>query len=139
MTKAEKNLILSLRQQKYSFSAIAEQTGMSVGTIKSFLSRAGGPRKKAINPEPAQITDPAKCKNCGLPLPQADHRKQKSFCSDRCRLLWWNTHRDLSKRSSASFLVCPVCGRSFYTYYGQYCSRACAGKARTQKAGVAHG
>ena len=42
MTQAEKDVVLSLRQQQYSFSAIAETTGLPLGTIKSFLSRVSG-------------------------------------------------------------------------------------------------
>ena len=38
MTQAEKDVVLSLRQQHYSFSAIAQTTGLPLGTIKSFLS-----------------------------------------------------------------------------------------------------
>jgi hypothetical protein len=32
-----------------------------------------------------------------------------------------------------------VCGRTFYTYQGRYCSRACYGQARARKAGVVRG
>jgi DNA-directed RNA polymerase specialized sigma24 family protein len=42
MTQAEKDVVLSLRQQQYSFSAIAETIGLPLGTIKSFLSRVSG-------------------------------------------------------------------------------------------------
>ena len=42
MTRAEKDVVLSLRQQQYSFSAIAETIGLPLGTIKSFLSRVSG-------------------------------------------------------------------------------------------------
>ena len=41
MTQAEKEAILSLRQQQYSFSAIAETTGVPLGTIKSLLYADG--------------------------------------------------------------------------------------------------
>ena len=33
MTQAEKEAVLSLRQQHYSFSAIAETTGLPLGTM----------------------------------------------------------------------------------------------------------
>ena len=42
MTQAEKDVVLSLRQQQYSFSAIAETTGLPLGTIKSYMSRVSG-------------------------------------------------------------------------------------------------
>ena len=49
MTQAEKEAVLSLRQQHYSFSTIAEKTELPLGTIKSFLSRVG---EKKVAPSP---------------------------------------------------------------------------------------
>lgn len=48
MTQAEKAEVLSLRQQQYSFSAIAETTGLPLGTIKSFLSRTSGKKEAPV-------------------------------------------------------------------------------------------
>ena len=48
MTQEEKETVLSLRQQQYSFSAIAETTGLPLGTIKSFLSRTSGKKEVPI-------------------------------------------------------------------------------------------
>lgn len=66
MTQEEKDAILSLRQQQYSFSAIAETTGLSLDTIKSFLSRVSG-KKEATAPVPIpDITvDHTRCRQCG--------------------------------------------------------------------------
>ena len=58
MTQAEKEAILSLRQQQYSFSAIAETTGLPLGTIKSFLSRVSG---KKETPDPAPRVTVSQC------------------------------------------------------------------------------
>ena len=78
-----------------------------------------------------------RCKQCDAPLEQTGNGKAKSFCNDRCRSLYWNEHRDLSRRASAHKQTCEICGRAFFTYHGRYCSRACYGLARSQKAGVA--
>ena len=138
MTQAEKAAVLSLRQQQYSFSAIAETTGLPMGTIKSFLSRAS--RKKEDPVVAPRITmDQTHCRQCGAPLDQTQHSKIKTFCSDRCRTAYWNEHRDLSRRASAHQQTCEECGRTFYTYQGRYCSRACYGQARSRKAGVVRG
>ena len=138
MTQAEKEAILSLRQQQYSFSAIAETTGLPLGTIKSFLSRVSG-KKETPDPAPRIPTSQSHCRQCGAPLDQTENRKARSFCNDRCRSLYWNDHRDLSKRASAHKQTCEVCGRMFYTYHGRYCSRTCYGLARSRKAGMTRG
>ena len=136
MKQAEKEAILSLKQQQYSLSAIAETTGLPLGTIKSFLSRVSG-KKETPAPAPRITAGKPCCRQCGAPLDQTGNGKARSFCNDRCRGLYWNAHRDLSKRASAHKQSCEVCGRTFYTYKGRYCSRACYGLARSQKAGVA--
>ena len=138
MTQAEKEAILSLRQQQYSFSAIAETTGLPLGTIKSFLSRVSG-KKETPDPAPRIPASQTCCRQCGAPLDQTGNGKTRSFCNDRCRSLYWNEHRDLSKRASAHMQSCEVCGRMFFTYHGRYCSRVCYGLARSQKAGVTRG
>ena len=80
MTQAEKAAVLSLRQQQYSFSAIAETTGLLMGTIKSFLSRASG-KKEAPVAMPCITVDQTCCRQCGAPLDQGQHGKIKTFCS----------------------------------------------------------
>ena len=135
MTKSEKETVLSLRQQQYSFSAIAQATGLPIGTIKSFLSRCHGKKEPPVT-APCVTVEHSHCRECGSPLKQVEHRKARSFCSDQCRVAYWNKHRDLSDRASAHQQTCGICGRVFYTYHGQYCSRACSGLARSRKAGV---
>ena len=140
MTQEEKDAVLSLRQQQYSFSAIAEITGLPLGTIKSFLSRVGD-KKESTAPASAPVVmiNRTCCRHCGTPLDQTQRGKSRSFCNDRCRMAFWNEHRDLSRRASAHRQTCEICGRVFYTYGGRYCSRTCYGQARSRKAGVSHG
>ena len=138
MTQAEKDVVLSLRQQQYSFSAIAQTTGLPLGTIKSFLSRVSGKIDLPVK-APRITTNLTHCKQCGAPLDQSKPGKTRSFCDDHCRTLYWNTHRDLSRRASAHKQTCEICGRTFFTYHGRFCSRACYGLARSQKAGVTRG
>ena len=56
MTQAEKEAVLSLRQQQYSFSAIAETTGLPLGTIKSFLSRVGEKKESPVQASAPGVT-----------------------------------------------------------------------------------
>lgn len=133
MTKAEKNTILMMRKQSKSYKYIADVTGISINTVKLFVLRN---LKTQDGAEIEQDDSCRHCKQCGILLPHTKHCKTKFFCSDRCRIIWWNAHRNLAERASAHQQICAVCGSVFYTYHGQYCSRACYGKARSQKAGV---
>ena len=61
MTQAEKDVVLSLRQQQYSFSAIAETIGLPLGTIKSFgFIEISFGKRKSIYPEPPPLAGPDK-------------------------------------------------------------------------------
>ena len=73
-------------------SKIAAAMDMSVNTIKSHIRR---------HPE---ISFAGKCLFCGVPVVQPEGRKKKKFCSDRCRISYWNhrrkeEHRDRNKAS----------------------------------------
>ncbi len=140
MTQAEKEVVLSLRQQHYSYSAIAKSTGLPLGTIKSFLSRVGGKIEGQAPASVSRVTVKHNCcRQCGAPLDQPQRGKIRTFCNDRCRAAYWNKHRDLSQRVSAHRQKCEICGCYFFTYHGRYCSRACYGQARSLKAGVTRG
>ena len=66
MTQAEKEAVLSLRQQQYSFSAIAETTGLPLGTIKSFLSRVGEKKESPVQASAPRVTlNHTCCRQCG--------------------------------------------------------------------------
>ena len=133
MTQAEKEAVLSLRQQQYSFSAIAETTGLPLG-------RVGEKKESPVQASAPRVTlNRTCCRQCGAPLDQTQRGKTRTFCSDRCRAAYWNEHRDLSRRASVHQQTCEVCGHTFYTYQGRYCSRACYGQARSRKAGVGRG
>ena len=73
-------------------SKIAAAMDMSVNTIKSHIRR---------HPE---ISFAGKCLFCGVPVVQPEGRKKKKFCSDRCRISYWNhcrkeNHHDRNKAS----------------------------------------
>ena len=68
------------------------------------------------------------CGYCGAPITQTLGRKEKKFCSDRCRNLWWNAHLDLVDRRANYEFVCRTCGKPFTAYgnaHRKYCSRDC--------------
>ncbi len=68
------------------------------------------------------------CLCCGKEVAQTPGRKEKKFCSDRCRNKWWNSHLDRVKRKANYEFICPQCRKPF-TAYGnakrKYCSHEC--------------
>jgi len=95
MTDAQKSTVLTLRSKGMSFSMIAETVGLSVNTIKSFCSRHKG-----------QF-----CLCCGEPITQPPRVRQKKFCSDKCRMKWWNAHiKDVNRKAMYDF-ICSNCGK----------------------------
>ncbi len=61
-------------------SAIARELGLSVNTVKSYIRRH------------PNIENTVRCQWCEEPMLQSAGRKQKKFCSDRCRITYWNHH-----------------------------------------------
>ncbi|MCD7944291.1 MAG: hypothetical protein LUH43_05310 [Clostridia bacterium] len=53
------------------------------------------------------------CKCCGMPVEQTPGRKAKLFCSDECRLKWWNSHPDMVNRKAVYEFICLHCKKSF--------------------------
>jgi len=68
------------------------------------------------------------CLYCGAPIEQNPKRREKKFCSDDCRMLWWNSHRDLVKHHMIRTEHCLHCGQIFQVYGNakrKYCSHKC--------------
>lgn len=121
MTDGQKKEIRKLRIQGMSYKAIARDTGVPVGTIKAFCSRQG------ITPDESG-SNIHRCLCCGKPVPQNEGRKEKRFCSDRCRNNWWNNHLDKVNRKANYTIVCANCGKTFISYgnaHRKYCSHEC--------------
>lgn len=78
MSRSTTREIDSLRSVGLTPTAIAEKLGISVNTVKSHIRR----RNKN------SVTLP--CLFCGRPVPQNAGRKEKKYCSDKCRMHYWN-------------------------------------------------
>lgn len=121
MTEVEKELIRELRARGVSYKGISQTTGVSVGTIKAFCSR------NAV----AVVSDNEnehKCLCCGKPVEQNPGRKEKKFCSDRCRNTWWNRNLDKVNRKANYKIICDCCKKEFISYGNagrKYCSHEC--------------
>ena len=121
MRLQDKIAINNMRLEGHSPSVIAATLGLPNGTVRSHIHR---------NPV---IPGTKACQNCGKPLMQPKGRREKKFCSDACRMAWWNSHRDQVNRASARTVVCGYCGTIFEAF-GQpnrkYCSIACSQASR---------
>lgn len=119
------NQIRNLALQGYGYKRIANMVGISPDTVKSHLRR---------HPATAEMSV---CMQCGKPLEQHKGRKEKKFCSDKCRMAFWNSHQDEVNKQAYYTLTCQHCGKEFESYGNKkrkYCSRECYADARRKTA-----
>ena len=124
MTEREKSQIKELRTQGLGYKKIAERLGVSENTIKSFCKRNGF--GGAMGNQSTKETDT--CLYCGAAIKQTPGKKQKKFCSDKCRWGWWNQNLDKVKRKAIYTFECPNCKKQFTSYGNakrKYCSHQC--------------
>ena len=110
------NAINNMRLKGYSVATISKVLGMPYNTVKSHIRR---------NPD---IPGTSVCLQCGKPVKQPGGRKEKKFCSDRCRMAYWNGNQDKVKKQAYYTLICQYCGKEFTSYGNKnrkFCCRAC--------------
>lgn len=118
MTDEQKKETLLLRRKGKSYTEIAQATDATINAIRIYCSRNGL--------TDADLKDARFCEQCGQPMPETDRKKR--FCSNNCRMSWWNSHPELVKRKAYYTLTCQCCGKLFKSYGNQkrkYCSRSC--------------
>lgn len=126
MTDEQRRQIVALRDEGNGYKKIAQVLGLSENTVKSFCKRKkmGG---VAADRQLENVNE-SHCQCCGVVITQTPGRKKKKFCSDKCRMKWWNSHLDQVKRKANYDYVCPCCKKTF-TVYGnanrKYCSMDC--------------
>ena len=119
-----KNKILELRDLGKGYKTIAKELSITPSAVRSVCT--------------AKFSDPdlyGTCKNCGIRVKQTPGKKKRQFCSDKCRMAWWNSHRDEVKRKSFYTFTCPCCNTEFVSYGNKervYCSISCFAKNRTK-------
>ena len=132
MTEQQKITIRNLREQNFSYIAIARAMSLTVSTIKSYCQRSGlaGNRKDAFKSQSNNLK--ALLTFCSQII-QKEKVKRRIFCSDECRVTWWNSHLELVKRRNPHTDRCLCCGNEF-TWHGskerKFCSHACYIKHR---------
>ena len=110
MTDQEKQRISEMRAAGLSYQAIADETGITLGSIKMFFRRS---KETVSTPH---------CEQCHKPLRQ-DIVRVRRFCSDACRVRWWSAHPEKMKNHQ---FRCQNCGRTFSSRKPRkYCSRPC--------------
>lgn len=122
MTTEQKASIITLRSDGLTYSDIAERLKLSINTVKSFYRRCGNKSVPTAN-----------CKYCGKPILQPSGAREKKFCSDKCRMTWWNSHRDEVNYKVVYKYKCECCGKEFEVYGNKkrrYCGRSCYIKHR---------
>ena len=122
MTDTQRKEIARLRDQGMALAEIAETLDLPIGTVKTAVYR-----------NPGSMPADNGCLQCGKPVKQTAHRKEKKFCCDACRMKWWNTHPETVCRKAVYHFTCAFCGKAFDSYGNaqrKYCCRACYYAAR---------
>lgn len=88
MRVKEKKQSKELREQGLSYREIANQLGMNLSTVKAHCLRHN--------------IKSHRCLQCGEVVVQNPHKKEKKFCSDKCRMKWWNHQYAKHSRKSGS-------------------------------------
>ena len=125
MTNSQKARISQMRLHGESYATIGDALGLSRNTVKSFCLRNLRPEPLEVQAAPALT---GTCAQCGSSFTICPGHRQRRFCSDHCRMTWWNAHRDLLKSNAKVEHTCACCGKQFMGYTRQqrkYCSHAC--------------
>ena len=126
MTAEEIKTIRDLQQRGLGYKKIATLTGVPVNSVKTYC------RRHKVDAPPAEEPQ-AFCRGCGKPIQRIPQAKPRLYCSDSCRMRFWNSHRDEVQHKAGSTFTCPYCGREFQSIGNpnrKYCSRECVANAR---------
>ena len=120
-----KNRILELKKLGMGYKAIAKELSITPSAVRNVCT--------------SKYNDPEKygnCKNCGIKTRQTPGKKKRQFCSDKCRMAWWNVHKDEIKRKAFYNYKCPCCNKEFVAYGNSkriYCSINCFINSRSKR------
>ena len=138
MTDQQKKQIKGMRLRGDTFAMIADALGLSRNTVKSFCLRNLHPEPLEVQAAPALT---GTCAQCSTGFVLCPGHRQRRFCSDRCRMTWWNAHRELLRSTARVEYTCVCCGKHFMGYEWQrrkYCSHACYIAHRYEKERAFH-
>lgn len=127
MTDEQRLQIRKFRTEGYSYGKVAQVLGISENTVKTYCKRNGLGGNLAITQNTTN-EDVVACLCCGSPIKVIPGRKEKKFCSDKCRNKWWNSHLDMVNRKANYNFECAYCKKPFIAYGNskrKYCSHEC--------------
>ena len=130
MNQKQKDKITEMRKNGGSYLEIASSLGISQNTVKSFCQR--NRLNSNFSPQIEYESLPL-CRQCSAPVKQLPGKKAKIFCSDECRMSWWNAHPGIVKRKNGRTFSCQTCGRDFIGYGSRdrkFCSHTCYGLSK---------
>ena len=115
MTSDQRQEINAMQQAGFGYSKIAKTIGVSENTVKSYCRR----QKTIIVSEKIDF-----CAQCGKAIDKSK-RSSRRFCSDACRIKWWNKHPKAEMPYTAH---CACCGKEIQMRRKnerKYCSHRC--------------
>lgn len=124
MTSNEREKIKELRNLGLGYKKTAKEMSLTISAVRCVCSSLTEDKKLNGN-----------CKNCGLKIKSIKGKKKKIFCSDKCRMQWWNSHIKEVKKAYYT-IVCKCCGEAFKAYGNNqriYCSHNCYIKNKSNK------
>ncbi len=130
MDENVKTGIIELRKKGYGYGQISIKLNIPRSSVSTFCQRN--------NIGTGDIDRHVFCKNCDRVIKRENKNKPKMFCSDDCRVNWWNTHPEEVNKKAIYDFNCPACGNHFTTYGNKnqkYCSHVCYIKTRYKKGG----
>ena len=130
MNQMQKERISELRSSGMGYKKIAELLGISINTVKSYCKRSN---LCVVTQHGSDLYQTPYCPTCRSSVSQTPGKKAKKFCSDKCRLTWWNEHPEAINHKISRYFICVTCGNEFEGYgkrERKYCSRACYGKSK---------
>lgn len=126
MTNEQRARIITMRQGGIGYIKIAQELGLSENTVKSYCRR-----QKSVVTTKEETT---RCAECGN-LIDVSKRSNRRFCSDTCRMKWWNKHPKADMPYTA---ICVCCGKKIHMRRKgerKYCSHHCYIAARYKDGG----
>lgn len=130
MTEQQKDQITQMRVDGLGYLKISQLLSLSINTVKTYCRR-NGLRSEYVLPVEIPADNYVNlniCRNCGKTVDQKAMGKRKKFCSDHCRVTWWNNHLNQVNRKAYYLITCQRCHKTFTSYGNKdrkYCSHAC--------------
>jgi endogenous inhibitor of DNA gyrase (YacG/DUF329 family) len=124
--------IAELRIGGMSFREIAAKLKIPESTVKTYCWRHKI-QPSATAQKIALLDDSVHCPECGAVIHNDLLKKPKKFCCDKCRLDWWNKHREKMAKVKVETVKCAYCGKEFEKYPDskrKYCCHPCYINAR---------